>query len=308
MELTAFLNGEYLPLSQCKISVMDIGITSGASVTDFVRTFNREIFRLEDHVDRFLKAAHYAYLDVPYSKGEICAISRKLIDINAALYPEYEFGMCFYVTPGINWVYAGSAVKSGKQEPTYCQHVFVLPLNEWKTYYTEGIKMATSPVPHVPPQCVSPKGKHRNRLHMRVGEGILHSLDPGVMGVFMDQFGNLTETGGSNIVIYSDGKVISPKARNILWGVSLQTVKELVTEMGIPFVEEDIMIYDAVNADEVWVTTTPYCLAPVSCFNGRLIGDGRNYPLFRKVLSVWGDLVGKDLWDEVVNSSPIIYR
>ena len=78
--------------------------------------------------------------------------------------------------------------------------------------------------------------------------------------------------------------------------------------MGIPFVEEDIMIYDAVNADEAWVTTTPYCIAPVTRFNGQTIGDGENYPIFRKILERWGERVGKDLWDEIVNSTPINYR
>ena len=101
--------------------------------------------------------------------------------------------------------------------------------------------------------------------------------------------------------------VYSPKRRNILWGVSLQTVKELVEEMGIPFVEEDVMIYDAVNADEIWVTTTPYCLAPVVKFNGQTIGDGEN-PMFRKILEAWGKRVGKDLWSELVDAQPIRYR
>ena len=63
-----------------------------------------------------------------------------------------------------------------------------------------------------------------------------------------------------------------------------------------------------VNADEAWVTTSPYCLAPVVQFNGQTVGDGENYPLFRKVLSAWGDMVGKDLWKELTEALPINYR
>ncbi len=193
------------------------------------------------------------------------------------------------------------------EEPTFCIHAFPMPFSSWKTYYTQGVEMVVSPIPHIPPQCVSPRGKHRNRLHMRVGSNIVSSTGGKGMALFMDQFGNLTETGGSNFVIYKDGVVYSPRRRNILWGISLQTVKEIVEEMGIPFVEEDIMIYDAVNADEAWVTTTPYCLAPVSKFNGQILGDG-TFPMFRKVLDAWSKRVGKDLWDEIVNSEPIRYR
>ena len=61
-------------------------------------------------------------------------------------------------------------------------------------------------------------------------------------------------------------------------------------------------------ADEAWVTTSPYCLAPVSCFNGQTIGDGKDYPMFRRVLDAWSALVGKDLWTEITESQPIAYR
>lgn len=308
MELMGFLNGEYLPISECKISVMDIGITNGASVTDFVRTFNQKIFKLEEHVSRFCKGAKNAYLTMPYTEEEICEISRKLIELNKEVYPECEFGMCYYVTPGVNMTYAGSALSSGPLTPTYCQHVFPLPLSAWAGCYTEGIRMVTAPIPHHPAQVVPPKGKNRNRLHMWIGDHIVHSMDPGVMAIYLDMNGNIAETGGSNFVIYTDGKIVSPRNRNILWGISLQTVKEIVTEMGIPFVEDDITIYDVVNADEAWVTTSPYCLAPVCQFNGQTIGDGVNYPLFRKVLSAWGDMVGKDLWKELTEAEPINYR
>ena len=307
-ELIAYLNGKFVPISQCKVSVMDIGITTGASVTDMVRTFNKEIFRLDEHVNRFFAAAKNAYLKIPYTKEEVIEISKKLIELNSEVYPECEFGMCYYVTPGTSYVYAGSAAPTGDIQPTYCQHVFPLPFTLWKNTYLKGINMVTAPIPHIPAQCISPRGKHRNRLHIQVGDSIVHSMDPSATAIYMDQFGNITETGGSNFLIYKDGVVYSPKRRNILWGISLQTAKEIIEAMGIPFVEEDIMIYDAVNADEAWVTTTPYCIAPVTRFNGHVIGDGENYPMYNKILKAWGQLVGKDLWKEITESEPINYR
>ncbi len=306
-ELIAYKNGEYLPLSQCTVSVMDLGVTNGASVTDFLRTFNHVPFRLEEHTDRFYRAAKNAYLRLSVDKNQWMEVSRELIRRNAELYPECELGVIYYVTPGVNAVYAGSAAKAGPLEPTCIQHVFPLPLSAWKAFYTEGVRLATPPVPHLPPQCVSPKGKHRNRLHMWIGDHAVQSLDPGVMGLYLDQSGNITETGGSNFVIYRDGCVVSPRARNILWGVSLQVLKELVTELGIPFIEEDIQVFDAVNAEEAWLTTSPYCMAPVRSLNGIEIGDG-SFTVFRRVLDRWSRLVGKDLYKEITESEPIRYR
>lgn len=306
-ELVAFKNGVYMPLSQCTVSVMDLGITNSASVTDFLRTFNHKPFRMEDHVDRFFRAAKNAYLRIPYTKKQVYEITEELIRRNVELYPECEMGVIFYVTPGINYTYAGSAAKAGPLEPTYIQHVFPMPFSSWKPFYTQGIKMATPSVPHLPPQCVSPKGKHRNRLHMWMGDHQLQSMDQDVMGLYLDQFGNITETGGSNFVIYRDGAVYSPRARNILWGVSLKVLTELLGQMGIPFYEEDLQVFDVVNADEAWVTTTPYCMAPVRSLNGIEIGDG-TFAMWRKVLDQWSGLVGKDLYAEVAESQPIRYR
>ncbi len=306
-ELTAYKNGAYVPNSQCTVSVMDLGITNNASVTDFVRTFHHHPFRLEEHVQRFYRAAKNAYLTLPVSQEETAQITMELIQKNVPLYPECELGIVYYVTAGVNATYAGSAAKAGPLQPTYIQHVFPLPFSSWKHLYTDGAQVAVASVPHLPPQCVSPKGKHRNRLHMWVGDQALNALHPGLVGLYVDQAGNLTETGGSNFVIWRDGCIVSPRARNILWGISLQTVKDLAQELDIPFIEEDLQVYDAVNAEEAWLTTTPYCMAPVRSLNGIPIGDG-SFTMFRKMLDQWSKLVKKDLYTEITDSQPIRYR
>jgi len=307
-ELIAFKNGEFMPLSQASVSVMDLGITNGASVTDFLRTFHHEPFRLDDHVDRFFRAAKNAYLDQPYTKEFVKETSCELLRRNAEIYPECELGMVFYITAGVNSVYAGSAAKPGPLQPTYIQHVFPLPFDSWKKLYRQGVDMATPAVPHLPPNCVSPKGKHRNRLHMWVGDHQIQSLDPSVMGLYLTQDGLITETGGSNFVIYTGGKVVSPRRRNILWGVSLKVLTELLAAEGIPFEEDDIDVFDVVNADEALLTTTPYCLAPVKSINGLAIGGGGEFPFFRRMLGAWSKLVNKDLYEEITASKPINYR
>lgn len=307
MALVAFKNGQYLPLEECTVGVMDLGITNGASVTDFLRTFHHKPFRLDDHIDRFYRAAKHSYLEMPFTKEESKEITLELIRRNAELYPECELGVIYYLTPGCNFVYAGSAAKAGPLTPTYIQHVFPLPFSSWKSFYTEGVALATPSVPHLPPQCVSPKGKHRNRLHMWVGDQQLHALSPDVMGLYLSQDGFITETGGSNFVIFAGGKVISPKSKNILWGVSLQVLTELCAQLHIPFEQDDISIFDAVNAEEAWLTTSPYCMAPVSSLNGIPIGDG-SFSMFRTLLDAWSKLVSKDLYQEITESEPIRYR
>ena len=138
---------------------------------------------------------------------------------------------------------------------------------------------------------------------MWIGDYQAHQIDPAAIAVYLDIDGNITETGGSNFVIYRDGKVVSPRRRNILWGISLTVLKEILDDLGIGFIEDDIQAYDAINAQEVWLPTTPYCLAPVVRFNGVSIGNGEPGPVWRRVLSRWSELVGTDIYEEVVGSS-----
>jgi branched-chain amino acid aminotransferase len=298
----AFKNGEYIPASECRLSIYDLGITNGASVTDFLRTFHQKPYRTEDHAARLHRACRNAYIKPPFSVEQTIEITNKLAAANEEAFPGRELGIIYYVTAGENMVYAGSAGKAGNLTPTYVQHVFPLPFYLWKNLYTEGARLITPAVPHLPPQCVSPKGKHRNRLHMWIGDKQIQGIDPGAMGLYLDLNGNITETGGSNFVIFRDGKVISPRSRNILWGISLQVLTEILAKMGIEFVEDDISVFDAVNADECWLTTSPYCIAPVKSLNGIDICSGKPGAMWRRILANWSDLVQKDLYLEITES------
>ena len=70
------------------------------------------------------------------------------------------------------------------------------------------------------------------------------------MALYLDINGFITETGGSNFLIYKDGKVISPKPPNHTVGYKLQTVTEILEDMGIEFVTDDITAYDVANAQK----------------------------------------------------------
>ena len=160
-----------------------------------------------------------------------------------------------------------------------------------------------TPAPrHWPPQCLSSKIKNRNRLHMWIGEQEIHQVDSSAMPLYLDINGNITETGGSNFVVFVDGKVISPHRNNILWGISLTVLEEILEDLGVPFIERDIQTYDVANADEAWIPTTPYCLGPVVRFNGEPIGEGRPGPMWRRVIERWSEIVGKDIYREITET------
>ena len=302
-EPIAYLKGEFVPYSKCVLPVHDLGITMGAAVTDFFRTFQQQPYRMDDHVSRFYRSCKYARIEPPVSLEESNDISRKLIEHNSKLTPSRELGLVYYMTAGENTVYAGAAGIPNELTASYVQHTFPLRFDLWKELFLKGVHCITPSPRHWPPQSISSKIKNRNRLHMWIGDQEVQQLDPNAMAVYLDINGNITETGGSNFVIFRDGEVVSPQRANILRGVSLTVLEEILGEMGIPFLEQDIQTYDVVNADEAWLPTTPYCLAPVVRTNGVSIGDGKPGPMWRRVLDHWSRVVGKDIYRETAEST-----
>jgi len=301
-EPLAYLKGEFVPASRCVLPVFDLGIVMGAAVTDFLRTFHQQPYRMENHVRRFYRSCRYARIEPPVDMQQTVAISEKLLAENGQLAPGEELGLVYYMTAGECTEYAGAAGLPGKLKPTYVQHTFPLRFDLWRDVFLNGAHCVTPAPRHWPPQCISSKIKNRNRLHMWIGEQEVHQLDPTAVPLYLDIDGNITETGGSNFVIYRDGQVVSPRRNNILWGISLTVLAEILADMDVPFVEEDLQTYDVVNADEAWMPTTPYCLGPVVRFNGLPIGDGKPGPMWRQVLDRWSEIVGKDIYRETAEA------
>ena len=301
-EPIAYLSGAFVPASECKLPVYDLGIVLGAAVTDFLRTFNLEPFRMEQHIRRFYRSCKYARIQPPVSFEESQAVTKRLLEHNSGCHPGREIGVIYYMTAGQNFVYAGAAGGTGELTPTYVQHTFPLPVELWRDVFVTGVHCITPAPRHIPPQCLSSKIKNRNRLHMWIGDQEAHFIDPNAVALYLDINGNISETGGSNFVMYSKGTVISPQRSNILWGESLEFLTGILGEMDIPFLEQDIQTYDVINADEAWLPTSPYCLGPVTKINGQPIGSGKPGPVWHHIIDRWSELVKKDIYEEVTSS------
>jgi len=302
-EPLVYLRGRLLPASQANLSIFDYGIVLGATVTDLLRTFHQRPYRLEDHVRRFYDSCKYARIAPPIAAEETAEITCELVRHNAEVAgANAELAVVYFITPGENFVYAGSAAAATlKLTPTFCIHSFPLPFELFRGFFERGLHLITPSTRHVPPECVDAKIKNRSRLHWWLAEQEAKLADPGAMPLLLDLQGNLTETSGSNLLLVKDGTVYSPPPRNILLGISRKVVIELCRKLGIPFVERDLQIHDAITADEAFVTTTPYCMAPVTKFNGIPVGDGSaEGPLFTRLLNAWSTEVGMDIRSQVL--------
>jgi branched-subunit amino acid aminotransferase/4-amino-4-deoxychorismate lyase len=237
------------------------------------------------------------------TEAEMLAIVERLVTHNLEVWTERELAVVFYATAGEFPVYAGSAGMAGSQQATVCLHCFPLPLELWREAVADGVHVVTPAQRHVHPNTLSSKVKHRNRLHMWIGDHQAQLVDPKAVGLYLDLDGNVTETGGANFVILKQGAILSPNRDNILWGVSLETLHRLSSSLGLEFCERDIQIHDVVNADEAWLCTTPYFLAPVVKINGLTIGAGRPGPVWRRMVDAFSAEVGVDIVQQILETS-----
>ena len=308
-EPEVYLHGKFVPASQAHLNIYDFGIVLGATITDQLRTFRHQPYRLNDHVERFYESAKYARLAIPIPRDETAEVTCELIRRNAKLIPaEADLGVVYFLTPGENLGYAGTAASFAPTEPTFCIHSFPLPFAAFRRLFTDGIHLVTPSTRHVPSQCLDQKIKHRSRLHWWIAEKEAQLADPNAVPVLLDLHGNLTECSGANFLMVKGGAAYSPTAANMLRGASRQVVSELCAELRVAFHERDLQLHDVINADEVFVVTTPYCTAPVSRINGLPIGGGAGSeaaggPVFERLLAAWSEKVGVDIRAQVMGDA-----
>jgi branched-subunit amino acid aminotransferase/4-amino-4-deoxychorismate lyase len=303
-EPQVFLNGQMLPASQAHLTVYDAGVVLGATVTELVRTFRKEPFRLDDHLRRLSQSLHFVGFDIGMSMDELGTTVRQLVAHNAQLLgPEDELGVVIFVTAGEYPTYAGGAAGSVRTTPTLCVHTFPLPFELWAEKLLSGIHLVTPSIRHVPPQCYDPKMKCRSRMHYYLADQQARLVDRDAAALLLDLDGNVTETGAANFLIVEDGTIVSPSLRNTLPGVSRATVIELAEKLGIPFAVRDFQVFDAVNADEAFLASTPYCLMSVTKINGTRVGTGNPGAIYGQLVKAWSDLVGLDVVEQIVEGA-----
>jgi branched-chain amino acid aminotransferase len=303
-EPIVYLNGRMVPASEAHLAIYDAGVVQGATVAEQTRTFRHRPFRLDDHLDRLFRGLGYARIDIGLSREELARISEEVLAHNARLVDaDADLGLIQFVTAGEYATYAGLSGQPVRTGPTVCVHTYPLPFELWAGKMQTGAHLVTPSVRQVPPQCWSPQLKCRSRMHYHLAEREARLVDPEAYALLLDLDGNITETNAANFLMVERGTIVSPPAEKTLPGISRATVIELAGRLGIPFVERDIPVFRAVSADEAFLSSTPYCLMPVTKINGVLVGDGKPGPVFRCLLEAWGREVELDIKQQVMSGA-----
>ena len=298
-ELIAYLNGEFMPVSECMVSISDRGF-GGDSVYDVERTFNGKIFRLEAHLDRLYRSLKYVRIDPRMTKEEMAEITLEVMRRNEHLRGHGDWSVAQTITRGVALGNTTGRITSVIDDvpPTVFINVYAPPFKRYAHLHEEGIHAIIPKTRNYHPDAVDNKAKHRSRLNLTMAMLDVVEMDPEAWPLLLDYYGNISEGTGSNFFIVTDGVIKTPTDTSILQGISRDTVIRLAKDLDIPCVEEDIQPFDAYTADEAFMTGTSHSMLPISRIDWRPIGEEMPGPVVKRLLAAWSEMVGLDIVDQ----------
>jgi branched-subunit amino acid aminotransferase/4-amino-4-deoxychorismate lyase len=298
-ELSVYFSGEWIPSAELRIPADDAGFLLGATVTERLRTFRGEVFRMDEHLRRLRRSLEIVGLETGSIIDQVAtAIPEFLHRNHDQIEPDDDWSVIVFATPGV----------AGSGRPTVCVHGYPLPFKSWASLYETGLPVVISSIRQVPPDCWPPELKCRSRMHFYLADREAATRKPGARAVLLDQDGFVAEATTANVVIFREGEgLVSPPHDHILFGVSLGVVQELAAKIKVPFVTRRVTVDEFCSAGEAFITSTSICALPIIECDGKKIGDGRPGPIFRRLLAAWNELVGIDVADQArryANRSP----
>lgn len=281
--LQVFIDGEFLPEKDAKISVFDHGLLYGDGVFEGIRFYNGRVFKLEEHIERIFDSAKAIHLNIGFSHAEMCQAVIDTIKAN-----ELTDGYVrLVITRG-----AGGLGLS----PYRCEKESVIVIASKITLYPaedyqNGLKLVTCSTRRPAHDTLSPAVKSLNYLSnvMAKIEAIAAGAEEGVM---LNANGLVAECTGDNVFIVKRGLIFTPPvSAGMLDGITRRVVIDLARRSGHTLTEQELSRYDLYTADEVFLTGTAAEVIPVRVYDERVIGDGKPGPVTKSLMEDFRKMV-----------------
>ena len=288
----AYYNGEFLPENEIRIPFRDHGFLYGDGVFDMTRSFGGAIFKLEEHVTRLRNSLKAVKIDPGLTDAEIIDISEEVFRRNAHFLDETkDYWLAQRISRGLSKIGDEGWDQEGATVIVEC---IPLPFGTRAAYYRDGIDLVVSPIRRTAPDALTPRAKTLNYLNLKYANMAVQSDQPNPLVILLDHNGNLAEGLGANLFLVKDGKCFTPREQFVLPGVSRQTVIDLASGLGIEVIEKDLDFHDAYTADEIFVTSTSMCIAPVRSFSSSVVGSDVPGAVTERITQAYIDFVDFD--------------
>ena len=261
-----YLNGEFKPIEEASVNVLDRGFTFGDGVYEVIPIFNRKIFRFSEHIMRLENSLREIYMNNPLKENEWRDIFNKLIDsleqANQSIYLQ--------ITRGVSRRDHDISIAD---KPT----VFAMSRPLETNNFSSGIKAIThedirwqlcniKAITLLPSILLRHKAKEQEAR-----ETIL----------IRDKY--VTEGAASNVFVCTDDKILTPpRTGHVLSGITRDLIVEILMHNDLPILEGLISESKLLSASEIWVTSSTWEIVPVVELDDKLVGSGKPGPLWKK--------------------------
>jgi len=276
-ELQVYIDGQYYPKSQAKISVYDHGFLYGDGVFEGIREYNGVVFKLKEHIDRLYRSAHAITLKIPLSKEEMIKAVIETLRKNK-LKDSY---VRLVVSRGV-----GDLGLDPRKcpKPTVIIITDTIQIRSGNAKET-GVTTMFSWVRRNPVDATTHEIKSLNYLN-----SILAKIEANANGVdeaiCLESNGYIAEGVGENIFIVNNGEILTPPtSTGALAGITAQVVTQLCEKLKIKLTVANLTPFMLFTADEAFFTGTAMEVIPIREVNKRQIGDGKPGPVTKKLIA-----------------------
>lgn len=299
-----WIDGKLVPYEEATVHILTPALHYGLGVFEGIRCYDTSdgpaVFRLQEHMERFLKSAHaFGILDFPFSHEELCAGVHQTIQAN-------RFKEC-YIRPLIYMVDGPLGLNLDASRPAVSIATW-----EWGAYLGEeaiekGVRMMVSSFTRLHPNINLTKAKISGNYVNSVLAKTLAVRSGFDEAVMLDPEGFVAECTAENLFVVRDGKIYTSSRGTILEGITRDSVITLAADLKIPVIEEPITRDQLYIADEVFVCGTAAEVVAVCEIDYRKIGEGRMGPVTQELQKVFfqtvrGEGVRSSEWLEKVAS------
>jgi branched-chain amino acid aminotransferase len=297
-----YMNGEFVPESEARISIYDSSLMFGDMVFEMTRSFDKKQFKLREHLERIYIGIKILRIPLMMTIDEMEKAVYETIEKNeSAFSDDDEHRIMIDVSRGLLGIYQGiDGIHKG-------QNIIIadFPLR-WTVagmgkLFDRGINAVITSQRAIPANLMDPKIKNRSRLfYLMANIEASHFKGENNWALLLDSDGFIAEGTGDNFFIIKDGAIITPEGRNILRGISRDYVMNtLCPQLKLPMIEKNIEPYDVYTADEAFMTGTPFCMLPVTQLNGVLIGNGKKGQGFNRLINQWSENTGVNIIKQI---------
>lgn len=269
--MTAYLNGQYLPLAEARISPLDRGFLFGDGAYEVIPVYSRRPFRIDEHLRRLQHTLDGIRLANPHSVAEW---HERIGRVVAAAQSEDQ-SVYIQVTRGAD----SKRDHAFPQDVPPTVFIFSAPLVTTADAVREAGIAAVTALDNRWLRCDLKTVALLANVLLRQ-----QAIDAGCVETLMLREGYLTEGAASNIFVVKNGVLLAPpKDHRMLPGITYDIVLELAVRHGMPHAVREIAEAELRAADEIWMTSSTKEVLPITTLDGRPVGQGRPGPAARRM-------------------------